>query len=69
MHDADLFDFAAIDSFRPEITPAQIARREREEAKGRAAADAYQGALNNGATADEAKSAARKAAAIFTAAA
>lgn len=67
----DLFDFAALDSFRMrtvERSPERVARDAFEAARGHAAADAYASAINNGATEEAAKQAARTAAAKFTAA-
>ena len=53
-------------SLRERRLPERIERDAFEAARGRAAARAYQAALNNGATADEARLAARRAAATFT---
>lgn len=68
MSDDDAFGFENLDAFRMRTvkrTPAQLARQVFEAAKGRAAADAFDAAVCNGATPDEAKAAARKAAATF----
>lgn len=66
MTNDDLLDFAALDAFTATRSPERVERDAFEAARGRAAARAYQAALNNGATADEARLAARKAAATFT---
>lgn len=66
MNTDDLLDFGSLDAFTTTRSPERIERDALEAAKSKAAARAYQSALNNGATAQEARKAARKAAATFT---
>lgn len=66
MDSMNLLDFGSLDAFTTTRSPERIERDALEAAKSKAAARAYQSALNNGATAREAKLAARKAAATFT---